>query len=152
MLLLAGILIVAACSSKDNGPQQSTSNNSQQEEEKSEPVPQVDRGVGPIDHLEINGSIQDVLAVQGAEVFKTKCSACHKIESRHVGPALQGITQRREPEWIMNMILNPSGMLEKNETAKGLLREYLTSMTFQNVTQEDARAILEYLRKVDAGA
>ena len=112
---------------------------------------EVDKGIGPIDHVDISGSIDETLALHGAEVFKTKCSACHKIESRHVGPALKGVTQRREPEWIMNMILNPEQMIKEDAIAKDLLREYLTSMTFQNVTQDDARAILEYLRSVDAG-
>jgi cytochrome c1 len=49
----------------------------------------------------------------------------------------------------MNMILNPAGMLEKNDAAKNLFAEYLTPMTFQNVTEAEARAILEYLRQQD---
>lgn len=51
----------------------------------------------------------------------------------------------------MNMILNPSEMVQKDPIAKGHLAEYPTQMPFQNVSQEDARAILEYLRSVDEG-
>jgi uncharacterized surface protein with fasciclin (FAS1) repeats len=40
-------------------------------------------------------------------------------------------------------------MLEQDDTAKELLGEYLTQMTFQNVSQDDARAILEYFREYD---
>ena len=49
----------------------------------------------------------------------------------------------------MNMILNPTEMTQKDPTAKELLATHLTQMTNQNVTQEDARKLLEYLRKID---
>ena len=73
---------------------------------------------------------------KGKTLFEAKCSACHKAEERYVGPALKGVTTRRSAEWIMNMILNPAEMLEKDATAKELLAEYMTQMTFQNVTQD----------------
>jgi cell fate (sporulation/competence/biofilm development) regulator YlbF (YheA/YmcA/DUF963 family) len=42
-------------------------------------------------------------------------------------------------------------MTKKDEVAKRLFHEYnMTQMTFQNVTQDDARAILEYFRKNDS--
>ncbi|MEO0169795.1 MAG: cytochrome c, partial [candidate division WOR-3 bacterium] len=84
------------------------------------------------------------------EIFKTKCSACHKLDERYVGPALKGVTKRRTPEWIMNMILNPEEMTKNDPIAKKLLEEYLTQMTFQNVSEDEARAILEYFRLVDS--
>jgi hypothetical protein len=49
----------------------------------------------------------------------------------------------------MNMMLNPEQMTKENPTAKQLFAQYLTQMTFQNVTQDDARAILEYFRSLD---
>jgi hypothetical protein len=49
----------------------------------------------------------------------------------------------------MNMILNPGEMLDKDPVAQELLAEFLTKMTFQDVTQDDARSILEYFRYYD---
>jgi hypothetical protein len=49
----------------------------------------------------------------------------------------------------MNMILAPKDMLEQDDTAKELLGEYLVQMTFQNVSQDEARQILEYFREYD---
>ncbi|MGB5394947.1 MAG: c-type cytochrome, partial [Lutimonas sp.] len=72
--------------------------------------------------------------------------ACHKIEKRFVGPGLKGITEKRTPEWIMNMILVPEKMVAENEEAKKLLAEYLSPMANQSLTEEEARAILEYFR------
>jgi hypothetical protein len=73
------------------------------------------------------------------------------MDEKVVGPALGGVTKRRTPEWIMNMILNPEEMTKQDPTAQALLAEHLTQMTFQNVTEKEARAILEYFRKTDEG-
>jgi cytochrome c551/c552 len=105
-----------------------------------------DKGIGPITSIEI-GELDTALAGKGKAAYKTNgCTACHKISKRFVGPALKGVTQRRSPEWIMNMILDPEGMVANNEAAKQLLIEYNAPMANQNVSEEDARAILEYFR------
>ncbi len=105
----------------------------------------VDKGVGPITSVEL-GEIDPKLAKTGEEVFVAKCSACHKINKRFVGPALMDVTKRRSPEWIMNMILGPEKMIKENATAKKLLAEYMTQMANQNLTQDEARSVLEYFR------
>ena len=104
-----------------------------------------DKGVGPITSLEL-GELDTALAGKGKEVYKAKCTACHKISKRFVGPGLKGVTQRRSPEWIMNMILDPERMVVENEAAKQLLMEYNAPMANQNLTEDEARAILEYFR------
>ncbi len=103
------------------------------------------KGVGPITALELT-DIDDALVLKGKEIYKANCTACHKMKKRFVGPALDGVTSRRSPEWIMNMILNPEEMVEKDETAKALLMEYSAPMANQNLTEEEARAILEFFR------
>lgn len=109
-------------------------------------------GVGPVKKVEL-GPLDPAKAKAGAAVFETKCSACHKFEERYVGPPLKGVTQRRTPEWIMNMILNPEEMCREDPEARKLLGEYMVQMTFQNVSQDEARNILEYFRQTDgAGA
>ncbi len=104
-----------------------------------------DKGVGEIQEI-ILEDIDTDLAKMGEEVFVAKCSACHKINKRFVGPALIGITQRRSPEWIMNMILDPEKMVKENKIAQQLLAEYLAPMANQNLTKDEARSVLEYFR------
>ena len=106
---------------------------------------QIKHGIGPIGALTL-GPQDDVLAAKGAEVFALKCVACHKINERLVGPPLAGVTTKRSPAFIMNMILNPDEMVKKHPEVKAMLAEFYVPMTFQNVTEDDARAILEYLR------
>ncbi len=105
-------------------------------------------GIGPVKEVKL-GSIDQNLVNKGKTTFETKCASCHKFDTRLVGPPLQGVTQRRKPEWIMNMILNPQQMTQENPTAKELFATYLVQMTFQDVSQDDARAILEYFRSID---
>ena len=106
---------------------------------------QLKHGVGPISALTL-GPQDDALAAKGAEVFELKCVACHKVNERLVGPPLAGVTTKRTPAFIMNMILNPEEMVKKHPEVRAMLAEFYVPMTFQNVTEDDARAILEYLR------
>lgn len=107
------------------------------------------KGVGPVASVTL-AALDESLADKGKKQFEAKCSACHKFEEKVVGPALSGVTNRRTPEWIMNMILNPVEMTQKDPIAQGLLAEHLTQMTFQNVQESEAREILEYFRKMDS--
>lgn len=107
------------------------------------------KGIGPFTDAKIEDKIDQKMADTGKTVFTNKCSACHKIGERYVGPDLGGITKRRTAQWTMNMIINPAEMLEKDETAQELLGEFMVPMTFQNVSKEDVRAIYEYFRTED---
>ncbi|MGI9531167.1 c-type cytochrome [Lutimonas sp.] len=108
--------------------------------------PMTNKGVGPITSVTL-GEIDNALVTEGETIFKAKCTACHKISKKFVGPALKGITERRTPEWIMNMALNPEEMVAKDPIAMQLLIEYNGApMANQNLTEEEARALLEYFR------
>lgn len=113
----------------------------------SERVDLTTKGVGPIKDLGELAAIDDAMVKEGLELFQAKCTACHKTNKKFIGPALKGVTAIRTPEWIMNMILNPTEMVEKDELAKELLVEFNGSpMADQNLTEEEARKILEFFR------
>lgn len=103
------------------------------------------KGIGPIKNVKL-GTIDEKMVAKGKEVYKTNCTACHKFKKRYIGPALKGITERRSPEWIMNMILNSDEMLKKDPVAKALIAEYNAPMAQQQISKDEARAILEYFR------
>ncbi|MCB0374642.1 MAG: cytochrome c [Sinomicrobium sp.] len=111
------------------------------------PVDLSNKGIGPVRSVTIAPEIDQELATEGATVFKTMCTACHKIGKKFIGPSLTGVLERRAPEWVMNMMLNPEEMTKNDPIAKQLLVEFNGApMANQNLTQEQARAILEYLR------
>ncbi|HLS29539.1 MAG TPA: cytochrome c [Flavobacteriaceae bacterium] len=105
------------------------------------------KGVGPIESIDLPDEIDQDLAAKGKEIYDINCLACHKPEERFIGPAPKGVLDRRAPEWVMNMILNPERMVKEDPIAKQLLIEYNGSpMANQGITEDEARAILEYFR------
>jgi cytochrome c len=107
---------------------------------------QLKNGIGPITEEVVLGAPDHELAEKGHELFTQKCSACHKMGERYVGPPLGGIVARLGPTFVMNMALNPEGMYTRHPDVKKLLGEYMTQMPNQQLTPPDARAIVEYLR------
>jgi len=107
---------------------------------------QLAKGIGPVESVTLAPAIDEQLAAQGKEVFAVKCSACHKLEARYVAPQLGGVLERRTPEFVLNMILNPAEMVAKHPETKKLFAEFLLQMPNQNLTEPEARAVLEYIR------
>ena len=90
------------------------------------------------------------MVTKGADVYKKMCTACHRADKKFIGPPPKGIMKRRTPEWIMNMILDPEGMVANDPLAKQLLIEFNSApMANQNLTEEEARAVLEYFRTLN---
>lgn len=108
---------------------------------------QLEHGIGPVTApVALADDVDETKARAGGAVFEQKCASCHKMAERYVGPALGGITSRRSPAFIMNMALNPLEMVQKHPESKKLLSEYYVPMPYQNLTPDDARNVLEYLR------
>ncbi|MBO3699560.1 cytochrome c [Roseivirga sp. E12] len=110
---------------------------------------QSNKGIGPVKSLILPSEMDPELIASGRQIFESMCSACHKIDKKFIGPSPKDILTRRTPEWTMNMILNPSEMVQKDPIAKQLLIEANGSpMANQNLSEEDARAVLEYFRSL----
>lgn len=104
-------------------------------------------GIGPIKSFDLPAEIDQALATKGEEIYEAKCTACHKAEKRFIGPSPKGIFERRTAAWVMNMILNPDEMVQKDPLAKKLLMEFNGSpMANQNLTEDEARSVLEFFR------
>lgn len=105
------------------------------------------KGIGPVTNIMIPDEIDQDLAAKGENLHNQKCSACHHLYKKMIGPAPVNILERRTPEWIMNIIINPDEMLQKDSLAIALREEFNgIIMTSQNITKEQARAILEFYR------
>jgi len=108
------------------------------------------KGIGEIKEVNLSDQLEQSMVITGKAIYEMKCSACHRLASqRVVGPGFEGVTNRRRPEWIMNMITNVDVMLDKDPQAQALLEECLTRMPNQNVSIGDARSLLEFLRSND---
>ncbi len=105
-------------------------------------------GVGPVqEEIVLPEEIDQDLVAKGKELYGQKCVACHNPERDLIGPSQKGVFERRNPTWVMNMILNPEEMVKKDPVAKKLFEKYnKVMMTNMNLTQDEARAIMEYIR------
>lgn len=117
-------------------------------EEVTETATLTNTGIGPVSELKLEGDVDEALAKKGEDLFASKgCTACHNPTMKIIGPAPQGIFERRNPAWVMNMIMNPTEMLANDEDAKALLAEFNNiPMTQVDITEEESRAIVEYFR------
>lgn len=108
------------------------------------------KGVGEVTEVKLNDPLDQGMIKRGEAIYEMKCASCHKLSgARVVGPSWEGLTEKRKPEWIMNMITNVDVMLEEDPTAQKLLEECLTRMPNQNVSIGDARDILEFMYSID---
>lgn len=113
----------------------------------SETIDLTNKGVGPITSVSLAAEVDQEMAKKGEEVYNKMCLACHRVDKKFIGPAPKGILERRSPEWVMNMILNPEVMVKEDPLAKALLAEFNGApMANQSLTEEEARAVLEYFR------
>ncbi len=107
------------------------------------------RGEGKFSSVDV-GPLNTTMADAGQKIFEVKCSACHKLtDEKLVGPGWLGVTKKHKPEWIMNFITNPDAMIDKDPELQAQLEICLVRMPNQNLTDEDARNILEFMRKND---
>lgn len=145
LALMASALITLSCS--NNEPQRKQKVHAPDTEQPKSVDPMSNKGIGPIKSVTLAAEVDQKLSEEGLVLFENTCSACHKIDSKYIGPALKGILNRRSPEWVMNMIMNPTEMLQKDAIAKQVLAESNGAiMADMSVTEDHARAILEYLR------
>ncbi len=152
IVLSAILLIIAACGSSDESKKEPASDESKKNISDLYDAPTYDphRGEGKFTTVELGEKLDPAMADAGQKVFDVKCNACHKLtDEKLVGPGWKGVTQRRKPEWIMNFITNPDAMIDKDPAVQAQLEICLVRMPNQNLNDDDARHLLEFMRKND---
>ena len=145
LLALSLLLAMFSCSSDKSEPVSEGAKPKSMLAKEADPLD--NKGIGPITDLKLDPTIDQAMAEKGKATYEKMCSACHKPLEKFIGPPPKGILERRSPEWVMNMILNPEIMVKEDPIAKKLLMEHNGSpMANQHLTQEEARAVLEYFR------
>jgi len=108
------------------------------------------KGAGKFTHVTLSPQLDTKLAAAGKAVYELKCSACHKLTGEKlVGPGWKGVTEKRQPEWIMNFVTNTDEMISKDPHAQALLAICMVRMPNQNLSDQDARNVLEFMRQND---
>ncbi len=90
---------------------------------------------------------------KGREIFKSKCASCHTIGGgKLMGPDLQGVVAKRDPEWLRTFIQRPSELIAKEDPlAMALLEEYGAPMPDLGLTDEEVDHLIAFMRAAEAG-
>ena len=54
--------------------------------------------------LHAQDAVDSERQLEGRKLFKSLCSACHKLDKKFVGPALGGVEEKRETNWLKSWI------------------------------------------------
>lgn len=153
--IAAVIVIINACNSNPSKEDFSTDEGSTEASststtENGNPSYDPNRGEGKFTKVELGATLDEAMATSGEKVSGVKCSSCHKLtDEKLVGPGWKGVTTRRTPEWIMNFITNTDVMLNKDPAAQAQLEICLVRMPNQSLSDDEARQLLEFMRKND---
>lgn len=143
-----GFLSLIACnnnSTSEGENASSTSATTETSEKDADP-----KGIGKFTNVELTHPLNQEWVKDGEAVYNMKCLSCHKLtDEKIVGPGWKEVTKRHTPEWIMNFITNTDEMIDKDPKAQKMLEVCLTRMPNQNLSDHDARAVLEFMRKND---
>lgn len=108
------------------------------------------RGEGKFTKVDVPANLDKAMADKGEKASQVKCASCHKMtDEKLVGPGWKGVTSRHSAEWIMNFITNTDAMLDKDPKAQAQLEICLVRMPNQNLADDEARALYEYMREND---
>jgi len=92
-------------------------------------------------------SVDEVRLKEGRGLYKSLCSSCHKLDKKFIGPALGGVEERRENDWLKKWIKNNAELRASGDKdAIAIFEEFGGSpMTaFPQLTDQNIDDILYY--------
>ena len=149
----ATLIFIASCGSpspQTETPKQEPLQNNETTTPEGNPDYDPKRGEGKFTSVDLGSGLDKVMADAGENIANVKCASCHKVSGEKlVGPGWKGVTERRTPVWIMNFITNPDPMIDKDPAVQAQLEICLVRMPNQGLNDDEARKILEFMRKND---
>ena len=84
--------------------------------------------------------------------FETRCLSCHNIDSKLVGPALQGVHERYEMPWLVSFVKSSQSMIKAgDQQAIDIFNEYGKAIMPDQPTlsDEDIKDIFAYILEAE---
>jgi len=85
----------------------------------------------------------------GAAIFKQKCTSCHAIGRAVVGPALKGMSERHDEQWLIKWIRNSQALVASGDPAAvKVFEEYnkVVMTPFPELTDDDIVNVIAYVQ------
>ena len=93
------------------------------------------------------GLSQEANIQEGKALFNTNCAACHQLNRKAVGPALRGVTEKYDREWLYSWIKNGTQMIKDGDPqAVAIWEEYNRAVmtNYPQFSNEQIDNILAY--------
>ncbi len=93
------------------------------------------------------GTSQEADIQAGKALFNTNCAACHQLNRKAVGPALRGVTEKYDKEWLYSWIKNGTQMIKDGDPqAVAIWEEYNRAVmtNYPQFSNEQIDNILAY--------
>ncbi len=150
-LLVMGALMTACGGNSQKDTNASTTTSVEPAKtENGNPAYDPERGEGKFTDVAVAATVDQTMASAGEKIYSVKCSSCHKLTSEKlVGPGWLGVTERHKAPWIMNFVTNTDAMLNKDPKAQAQLEICLVRMPNQNIADDEARNVYEFMRRND---
>jgi cytochrome c551/c552 len=98
-------------------------------------------------------AVNAALAASGEKLFQTKgCVVCHGFGKKITCPDLVGVSMRRTARWMEEQILHPEIMVKEDRISAELKAQYVLPMTNQGLKPDEAKAVIEFLKRKDREA
>ncbi|MDC0862590.1 cytochrome c3 family protein [Flavobacteriaceae bacterium] len=101
--------------------------------------------------LSFSAMAQDAIDVarqkEGRKLYNNLCASCHKLDRKLIGPALAGVTERRENDWLKAWIKNNAALRASGDRdAIAIFNEYNGSVmsAFPQLSDTQIDDILYY--------
>ena len=93
------------------------------------------------------GLSQEADVQAGKNLFNANCAACHQLNRKAVGPALRGVTEKYDKDWLYSWIKNGTQMIKDGDPqAVAIWEEYNRSImtNYPQFSNEQIDNILAY--------
>jgi len=109
-------------------------------------------GLGPLAAQQAACSLplDTALAQRGEPLFTSRaCVGCHSIgKGKRVGPDLEGVTSKRDLDWLRRWLKNPTAMLASDSLAKALLvQSNNVAMPSMRLADDEVEALIHYIAR-----
>jgi mono/diheme cytochrome c family protein len=89
-------------------------------------------------------------AKEGEKLFKANCTSCHAMDRKVIGPALEGVHNRRTEEWLVKWIRNNEELRKSGDAdAIAVFNENnkVAMNNFTNLSEAQVGTIISYIKE-----
>lgn len=86
---------------------------------------------------------------EGKAIFNARCASCHSINKVLTGPALAGVDERRDMNWIINFIQSSQTMVKKGDKQAVALFEQFNRIPMPDhpdLTDDQIKDVVLYIK------